>query len=251
MYGSFTPDLNSKVRIGLGVKYNKSGKNIQGSVHIFFKRTATAPDICNPVIGVVREYRIKTNALVSLAVNNPTPTTGNATFVAKCNITDVTDPLNECTVLSNLTLEIKMTDNGESSGTNDKIAITLRDGNTILFSNNWNGANTVEQQISSGNLVVSGGSNVPAARISTSTASPEVDQPTTISKFDLKAYPNPTKDPMTLKVIDLSGKVIEVRNNLVAGQTLQLGNNYRPGMYFVELIQGDKRRIVKLVKQPD
>jgi hypothetical protein len=111
---------------------------------------------------------------------------------------------------------------------------------------------------------VSGGSNVPAARISTSTASPEVDQPTTISKFDLKATPNPTtsrfnvklespntKDPMTLKVIDLSGKVIEVRNNLVAGQTLQLGNNYRPGMYFVELIQGDKRRIVKLVKQPD
>jgi hypothetical protein len=264
MYGSLTPDLNSKVRIGLGVKYNKSGKNIQGSVHIFFKRTATAPDICNLVIGVVREYRIKTNALVSLAVNNPTPTTGNATFVAKCNITDVTDPLNECTVLSNLTLEIKMTDNGESSGTNDKIAITLRDGNTILFSNNWNGANTVEQQISSGNLVVSGGSNVPAARISTSTASPEVDQPTTISKFDLKATPNPTtsrfnvklespntKDPMTLKVIDLSGKVIEVRNNLVAGQTLQLGNNYRPGMYFVELIQGDKRRIVKLVKQPD
>jgi hypothetical protein len=56
---------------------------------------------------------------------------------------------------------------------------------------------------------------------------------------------------MTLKVIDLSGKLIEVRNNLVAGQTLQLGNNYRPGMYFVELIQGDKRRIVKLVKQPD
>jgi hypothetical protein len=157
-----------------------------------------------------------------------------------------------------------MTDNGESSGTNDKIAITLRDGNTILFSNNWNGANTVEQQISSGNLVVSGGSNVPAARISTSTASSEVDQPTTISKFDLKAYPNPTtsqfnvklesadsKTPMIVRIIDLSGKVIEVKRALMAGQTLQLGANYRPGMYFIELIQGAQRKIVKVVKQPD
>jgi hypothetical protein len=54
-----------------------------------------------------------------------------------------------------------------------------------------------------------------------------------------------------MNVVDISGKVIEMRKNLVAGQTFQLGANYRPGMYFVELLQGDRRRIVKLVKQPD
>ena len=54
-----------------------------------------------------------------------------------------------------------------------------------------------------------------------------------------------------MNVVDVSGKLVEVRKNLVAGQSFQLGANYRPGMYFVEILQGDSRRIVKLVKQPD
>jgi hypothetical protein len=56
---------------------------------------------------------------------------------------------------------------------------------------------------------------------------------------------------MIVRIIDLSGKVIEVKRALMAGQTLQLGANYRPGMYFIELIQGAQRKIVKVVKQPD
>jgi hypothetical protein len=88
--------------------------------------------------------------------------------------------------------------------------------------------------------------------------------PAPSAHFDLKAYPNPTTSyfnvklessnitqPITLNVVDVSGKLVEVRKNLVSGQTLQLGAKYRPGMYFVEMLQGDTRRIVKLVKQPD
>jgi VCBS repeat-containing protein len=84
------------------------------------------------------------------------------------------------------------------------------------------------------------------------------------NNFELSAYPNPTtsqfnvklespdnKTSMTLRVIDLSGKIIEVKRGLMAGQTFQLGVNYRPGMYFIELTQGDQRRIVKVVKQAD
>jgi hypothetical protein len=56
---------------------------------------------------------------------------------------------------------------------------------------------------------------------------------------------------MSIKVFDISGRIIEIKNNLSAGQTLQLGTSYRPGMYFVELTQGDRRRVVKLIKQPD
>jgi hypothetical protein len=99
------------------------------------------------------------------------------------------------------------------------------------------------------------------ARLATST---QVDTPAPTLLFDIKASPNPTtsyfnvklesdniSQPISLNVVDISGKVIEMRKNLVAGQTFQLGANYRPGMYFVELLQGDRRRIVKLVKQPD
>ena len=92
----------------------------------------------------------------------------------------------------------------------------------------------------------------------------EVDITPLITYFDLKASPNPTTSQfnvklespnswtsMMIRVIDLSGKVIEVRRGLMAGQTFQLGANYRPGMYFIELTQGDQKRIVKVVKQPN
>jgi hypothetical protein len=73
----------------------------------------------------------------------------------------------------------------------------------------------------------------------------------TTSQFNVKLESPDSKTSMTIRVVDLSGKVIEVRRGLMAGQTFQLGANYRPGMYFIELTQGDKRRIVKVVKQPD
>ncbi|MDQ3843104.1 MAG: T9SS type A sorting domain-containing protein, partial [Bacteroidota bacterium] len=88
--------------------------------------------------------------------------------------------------------------------------------------------------------------------------------PEVISKLKVAAYPNPstryftlqinsnvTKDAITLRVVDLSGKLIELRNNLQAGQTLRLGDKYQPGMYFVEVLQGNRRELLKLVKQPD
>jgi hypothetical protein len=71
------------------------------------------------------------------------------------------------------------------------------------------------------------------------------------SQFNVKLESPDSKTPMIVRVIDLSGKVIEMKRGLMAGQTFQLGANYRPGMYFIELTQGDKRRIAKVVKQPD
>ena len=102
----------------------------------------------------------------------------------------------------------------------------------------------------------------PAASINASATSQQLDQP--VATFNLKASPNPTTSQfnlklessdsrtlMTMKVIDLSGKVIEARKNLIAGQILQIGATYRPGMYMVELWQGKLRKVVKLIKQPD
>ena len=53
---------------------------------------------------------------------------------------------------------------------------------------------------------------------------------------------------MSIRVVDVLGKVVEVRNNIFAGETLQIGNNYRPGIYFVEVTQGNNKKQLKLIK---
>jgi hypothetical protein len=84
------------------------------------------------------------------------------------------------------------------------------------------------------------------------------------SKFNLKAYPNPSlsqftiqvdsdnrADKINLRVLDLMGRTVQSFNNVVPNSTLQLGSTYRPGVYIVEMIQGNNRKQLKLLKQPD
>jgi Secretion system C-terminal sorting domain len=71
------------------------------------------------------------------------------------------------------------------------------------------------------------------------------------SYFVIKIESKDEKTPVTVRVINISGKEVEVRRNVVAGQTLQLGNNYFPGIYIVEVRQGEKRMVTKLIKQGD
>ncbi len=80
-------------------------------------------------------------------------------------------------------------------------------------------------------------------------------------KFSISAYPIPsntafsiqidgsTAENVSYRVIDMSGKLIEQRTNLQANQKIKVGDNYRPGLYFIEVIQGDSKKQLKLVKQ--
>jgi hypothetical protein len=159
--------------------------------------------------------------------------------------------------------------NAPNGGGIDKIHMKIYNKNTgqVYYDNQPNVSSDWDNPVTAidGNIaIVNNNINYsPAARINTSVA-PEVDVTPVSTYFDVKAYPNPTtsqfnvklespdsKTSMTIRVIDLFGKVIEMKRGLMAEQTFQLGANYRPGMYFIELTQGDKRRIVKVVKQPD
>ncbi len=84
------------------------------------------------------------------------------------------------------------------------------------------------------------------------------------TKFNMKAFPNPTtnqfnlqvesdnvKERINIRVFDLSGRTVELLWNITSGQTLKIGSKYRPGMYIVEMIQGNNRKQLKLLKQPD
>lgn len=80
----------------------------------------------------------------------------------------------------------------------------------------------------------------------------------------LKATPNPSNNFFTikiqgksssgrlsLKVFDLSGRLIELKHNLSTGQTIQLGHGYRAGTYIIEISQGIEKVRVKVVKRTD
>ena len=59
----------------------------------------------------------------------------------------MTDENNPVALGGNLSLQLRVTDNGEPGDT-DTIAITLWDsGGELLFSSNWDGSQTLEQTV--------------------------------------------------------------------------------------------------------
>jgi hypothetical protein len=82
------------------------------------------------------------------------------------------------------------------------------------------------------------------------------------SSLYITASPNPSnytfnviiiggdaKESILLRVINTQGKVVEQRQNIRSGQSLQIGEGYTAGMYLIEIQQGSERKTVKVVKQ--
>lgn len=81
-----------------------------------------------------------------------------------------------------------------------------------------------------------------------------------ILDFNISAYPNPSNHefnlqinstdettPVSIKVMNIDGKVFEQRI-INDSSNLQLGKNWNPGFYILEVLQGKSRKTVKLVK---
>jgi hypothetical protein len=149
--GTYKADGGSKTNFGFNVKY-KNQKNLQGHVNITFRKDG-------------HTYQIKSTALESLGIafkksngqacSGPPSSTcfGIADFRSKANLTDVTNPQAPIALGGNLTLQMTMTDKGDP-GSGDTIAISLWNGNTLLFSSEWKGNKTMEQILGGGNLAV-------------------------------------------------------------------------------------------------
>lgn len=74
-----------------------------------------------------------------------------------------------------------------------------------------------------------------------------VPNPSTGS-FSIQIGTENTTDNISLRIIDLSGRQIELRENLTPGQIVLLGENYDLGIYMAQLIQGNQTVTTKLVK---
>ncbi len=72
-----------------------------------------------------------------------------------------------------------------------------------------------------------------------------------IQKLNVKVFPNPTnnhfnvivqgavKNPITLKIIDVAGRTIQSFNNINANTSIFVGTDYRPGVYILEVGDGN------------
>jgi hypothetical protein len=76
----------------------------------------------------------------------------------------------------------------------------------------------------------------------------------------VKAFPNPSPGqfvimtlstspkPLSINVTNNAGKLIETRNGLPSTGLFFLGSNYVPGIYYLEVKQGNSKETIKLIK---
>ena len=92
---------------------------------------------------------------------------------------------------------------------------------------------------------------------------PEEPMNVIANSFDVNAYPNPTNanfslkvgstnrvDQIKMQVIDVYGRVIETRL-IASNQNITFGQMYKPGAYYVRVIQGKEQKQIKLIKLSD
>ena len=66
--------------------------------------------------------------------------------------------------------------------------------------------------------------------------------------FTVQLNSKQTQLPIAMKVVDVQGRLIEQKNQLQANSTVQFGQNYSAGQYYVEYTQGAQRTVVSLLK---
>ena len=70
------------------------------------------------------------------------------------------------------------------------------------------------------------------------------------SDFRLKISSSNKTDIITMQVFDSFGRPLEIKR-VNAGETVLFGEAYRPGSYFVRLLQAGKQKEIKLIKLAD
>jgi hypothetical protein len=233
-----------KTNFGFNMQYNKSGSNLKGQCNIIIRSNG-------------RIYQVKSNAVNTLVVSNSNSSGTPAYFNTKANCTDITNPLSPVSLGGNMDLTVKMND-VSAGGQGDQTSILLMNPNTsqVIFSSNWSGVQTVLQTLGGGNVSVR---STPSTTTVTSARTEQSEEiAAVVNPFMVKVLGNPAQDHFTiniqgsagkirLRVIDVQGRVVESRENVPEG-SLQLGQSYRSGFYYLEVRQGNNMRQIKLVK---
>lgn len=225
--GLYLSDTETKTNFGFNIKFNKKGKNLQGKLNFIWRSGG-------------KTYQAKSNATLTLGVNTLNQEELVAEFTSKCNVLDITDPLNPIELGGNKIMHVSMTDCGEPGNT-DHIAFTLWDDNILWYSSDWTGLQTEEIFLNGGNLVVHTNSISEALKVGQTLSGIDSD----ILYSDLKIYPNPSKEviyielinirtPCTIELINVSGQTVVLKEIYSSFEKLEL-NNLARGTYLLKV----------------
>jgi hypothetical protein len=88
----------------------------------------------------------------------------------------------------------------------------------------------------------------------------EKDKEATVPGLDVKVTPNPSavyfvlsvtsdnKTPVTVRVTDISGRVLENYGKVNSNSVLKIGQTLTAGAYLAEVVQGNERKLIKIIK---
>lgn len=77
----------------------------------------------------------------------------------------------------------------------------------------------------------------------------------------VNVYPNPShsyflldlhgfkNELISIRVTDVVGKLIEIKKVYTLEQIIKVGEHYKPGVYILQVIQGEKQKTIKIIKQ--
>jgi hypothetical protein len=247
--------------------------------------TMSRPLICNSVNSTGDE--IFTPAGATSTTNNTCPTTGsnteapvtsktvaaggsfnvNVTLLADAVFTITVEDANGCTATCTTTVSAEDARCFAGNSSLQKVTICHRTGNTktpcvtICVDEN-----AVDEHKAHGDVVGScPKTGCPAPATTTTTAMKSTSRTTdadenAVKKLTVRVMPNPSathfslmlkspkNDRVTMRIIDLAGRVIEQKMNVAPNGTTQVGSTFFPGMYIAEFLQGNERVSVKLIK---
>lgn len=81
-----------------------------------------------------------------------------------------------------------------------------------------------------------------------------------VAVLKVTASPNPTTDhfvlkiestddaPITLRIMDLTGKTLSMKQQITPNSTFRTGSELLHGVYFAEVMQGNEKQVIKLIK---
>jgi large repetitive protein len=241
---------------GFEVKYNKSKKSVQGYVvmNVYSKR--------DPLYGNLgteeRKFRLKSNSIISLNFPN---NANKAIFTSKANVAELIPGSHSVGLDGNCTMVMEVTPG--TSCAPGQIAITVyKSKGGLWFSSRWE---TDATQTSMKEVVVAApiNSTISLGGNEINCVGQKTMQPReVVRKSDLKvmAMPNPSSNHFTLKfdggtgdlinarIIDVAGRLVKVIPSIPAGSSMVIGSELQPGVYFINVQQGNHSDLIKIVK---
>jgi len=149
----------------------------------------------------------------------------------------------------------------------DKIRMKIYNKNTgtIIYDNQPGASDAAlpTQAVGASSIVVINGNNSSLTSANTNQKVEIESKTPEISNLDVIAFPNPSAsnftiivkgndkaDKITMQVVDMYGRIVEVRN-VNENSPIMFGNRYKTGTYFVRIIQGKELKEIKLIKLLD